>query len=109
MVAAEREAELGKHDLDRVGVFGLDLDEVEARRLVERQQSGEAAVRASNWAARSSRNDSERKACTAVRVTSVCRKMSLNTSSDSGPAYPVHITWATNCGRSKSPSPGNSR
>ena len=46
VVAAEREAELGKHDLDRVGVLGLDLDEVEARRLVERQQSGEAAVRA---------------------------------------------------------------
>ena len=46
VMPAEREAELGQHDLDRVGVLGLDLDEVEAGRLVERHQGGQPGARA---------------------------------------------------------------
>ena len=86
-MAAEGEAELGQHDLDRVGVLGLDLDEVEAGRLVERHQRGQSGLGAVQQVGRLVLQERQRAEGVHRRPgTSVCRKMSLNTSSDSGPA-----------------------
>ena len=95
MPAPEREPELPEQDVDLAGVVGADLDEVEGRRFgdggqphrrvgPESQSDGEATM--------SSTQVSERRAWRAVRATSVCRKMSLKTSSESGPSYPARRT-----------------
>lgn len=57
----------------------------------------------------SSSNSTDRIASTAARHGSDWRNTSLNTSSDSGPAYPVDSTCPRNVVRSNAPCPGNSR
>ena len=112
MPAPEGEPELPEQDVDLTGVVRTHLDEVERRRLGHRgQRAGGSATEphGTSEATRFSTQVSERRAWRAVRATSVWRKMSLKTSSDSGPSYPARRTCPTKVPRSKAPSPGNRR